>query len=276
MIDTQVVDCRDVADAVALIRETEQRRPDIALILGSGLSHLADAAERSSVFKTSDLPGYPVSTVKGHSGRLVVGELEGKTTLFVQGRVHPYEGYDARQAAFPVRLAFGLGARRLVVTNAAGGANPTFGPGTIMFIEDHISFGFDSPLTGPNNDGGPRFPDMSEPYDKQWLDRARQISVERKIPTKTGVYLWTLGPSYETKAEVQAFYRMGADAIGMSTVPEVIQARYLAMNVLGISTITNPAAGLSSEPLDHDDVLKVSAGIRESIGRLVRAIVADL
>ena len=263
----------DVHRAIAAIREQEQRVPEVALVLGSGLGSLAELAEAPSVMATADIPGYPRSTVTGHKGRLVFGRLEGREVVFIQGRVHRYEGHPARAVTFPIRLVHALGARKLLVTNAAGGINPAFEPGTLMFITDHINAAFVNPLVGPNDDGGPRFPDMSAPYDSAWLDQAEAVALRHGIATRRGVYLWTLGPSYETKAEIRFFARLGADAVGMSTVPEVIQARYLDMQVLGLSTITNPAAGLSPEPLAHEDVLDVGRRVRDQLQRLIQAII---
>ncbi len=265
----------DVQEAVALIRAQETRVPDVALVLGSGLGSLADLAEAPAVLATRDLPGYPRSTVAGHEGRLVFGRLEGRDVVFIQGRVHCYEGLPVRTVTFPIRLVHALGARRLLVTNAAGGINPAFAPGTLMFITDHINASFANPLAGPNTDGGPRFPDMSAPYEPGWLDQAEAVALRHGIATRRGVYLWTLGPSYETKAEIKFFARLGADAVGMSTVPEVIQARYLGMDVLGLSTITNPAAGLNAEPLTHEDVLVVGRRVRDQLQRLVKAIIRE-
>ena len=263
----------DSADAVRRIRRHDDRRPEIALVLGSGLGPLAETLEEARSWTAADLPGYPVSTVEGHRGELVLGRLEGRTVLVVRGRVHAYEGGSLRAVAFPIRLAHALGAGRLIVTNAAGGIDPGLTPGTLMFIDDHISLGFGNPLTGPVDAGAPRFPDMSAPYDRAWTDRAERLALAEGIPTRRGVYLWTLGPSYETKAEIRFFARIGADAVGMSTVPEVIQARALGMRVLGLSTITNPAAGLEPAPLDHADVLAVGARIRDRLERLVRLVV---
>lgn len=263
----------DVQEALAIVRRKEERVPEIGLILGSGLGSLADSITNAVEFDTSTLPRYPLSTVEGHSGSLVVGELEGRVVAVIRGRVHCYEGHAVRSVTFPVRLLSALGVTKLIVTNAAGGANPDFDPGTIMFIQDHINFAFRNPLVGPNTDGGPRFPDMSEPYDTQWLSQAEGLAASQGIATKRGTYLWTLGPSYETKAEVQAFRRLGADAIGMSTVPEVIQAVYHGMKVLGISTITNRAAGLSDEQLSHEDVLRMGKQTSGILSKLVAEIV---
>ncbi len=265
----------DVQEAVRVIRERETRAPEVALVLGSGLGSLADLAEDPAVIPTQDLPGYPRSTVSGHKGRLVFGRLEGREVVFVQGRVHLYEGHGVRAVTFPIRLVHALGARRLLVTNAAGGINPAFAPGTLMFITDHINLAFANPLVGPNVDGGPRFPDMSAPYDPDWLDEAERVALRHGIATRRGVYVWTQGPSYETKAEIKLFARLGADVVGMSTVPEVIQAQYLGMPVLGISTITNPAAGLSPIPLAHEDVLVVGRRVQDQLQRLVRAIMRE-
>ncbi len=259
-----------LSQAVEAVRAVEGRRPEVALVLGSGLGHLADSAEDARVLPTTGIPGYPASTVVGHSGELVFGKLEERTVLFIKGRVHFYEGHSIDSVVFPIRLARALGAESLIVTNAAGGINPGFPPGTLMFITDHINLAFQNPLVGPNEGEGPRFPDMSAPYDPAWLRRAEAAALAEGIPTQRGVYIWTSGPSYETPAEIRAFARLGADAVGMSTVPEVIQARYAGMRVLGISTITNPAAGLSAVPLAHDEVLEVGAKVRTHLSRLIR------
>lgn len=265
----------DVKRAVRVLTERGVPTPELALVLGSGLGDLAEAAQDAVVVSAAEVPGYPQSTVSGHHGRLVFGRLGGRTVVFVQGRVHLYEGHPVRAVTFPVRLVHALGAERLLLTNAAGGINRQFEPGTLMFIEDHINFAFSSPLSGPNVDDGPRFPDMSAPYDLDWLAAARQVALDHGIATQQGVYLWTRGPSYETPAEIRVFQHLGADAVGMSTVPETIQARYLGMDVLGLSTITNLAAGLGTEPLDHDDVLAVGRQVRDDLAQLVRALVAE-
>ena len=265
----------DVRDALAVIRARTDLRPDMALILGSGLGSLADLVKRPTVFRTGELPGYPESTVEGHSGRLVIGELESRPVAIVQGRVHLYEGHAVRNVSFPVRLVHALGARRLVVTNAAGGIHSTFSPGTLMFIVDHINAAFANPLTGPNDGLGPRFLDMSEPYSAHWTDRAEAAALRLGIATKRGVYLWTAGPSYETAAEIRFHRSIGADAVGMSTVPEVIQARHLGMEVLGLSTITNLAAGMGTEPLDHEEVLDMGQKVGENLKKLICAIVRE-
>lgn len=274
--DDRSIVCPDVRESVQFIRTRDSRSPEVALILGSGLSHLATTLLGPVVFEDEEIPGYPEATVAGHHGRLLIGELEGLPVAIIQGRLHTYEGHTVRSSAFPVRLIHGLGARRLIVTNAAGGINSLFRPGTIMFIHDHINLGFDSPLTGPNTDGMPRFTDMSAPYDPEWTAEAESVALGLGIPTSRGVYVWTRGPSYETRAEIQFFARIGGDAVGMSTVPEVTQARYLNMKVLGISTITNMASGLSDSPLNHEEVLGVGHEIRMEMETLVRGIVRRL
>ncbi len=267
-------DAAQTAAAVAAVRAHTDLQPDLALVLGSGLGALADEVEGAVTLSTADVPHYPQSTVEGHAGRLVLGHLAGRAVLVIQGRVHLYEGHDARDVSFPVRLAHALGVRGLVLTNAAGGINPSFGPGTLMLISDHLNLAFANPLAGPVGEGETRFPDLSNPYDEAWREQARAVALEQRIPYREGVYVWTSGPSYETPAEIRFFARAGADAVGMSTVPEAIQAAALGLPVLGISTITNPAAGLQDVPLDHADVLEVGRQVRDRLAAWVRAIVA--
>ena len=282
--------------AVRVVRERVGSKPGIALILGSGLGALAETAEDAVSIPTSTIPHYPKSTVEGHSGRLVFGRLEGHDVVFIQGRAHSYEGHAMGTLTFPVRLVAALGARRLLVTNAAGGIHRGLRPGTLMFITDHLNFvgppgvsgtshphgiahsasAFASPTAPRPAGAGPRPPRAPHPYDLEWIDEAEQTALELGVPTRRGVYLWTRGPSYETKAEIAAFRRIGADAVGMSTVPEVLAAAAGDMKVLGISSITNPAAGLSAEPLSHDEVLEVGRQVRGDLERLVRGILRRL
>ena len=264
-----------MTDALAAIRRHTDLVPELALVLGSGLGALADEVEDAVTISTGDVPGYPVSTVAGHAGRLVFGRLEGRPVVVIQGRVHVYEGYGGRAVGFPIRLAHALGAKGLVLTNAAGGINADFGPGTLMLITDHLNMTSVSPLTGPTGEGETRFPDMSDPYDAAWRARAVAVAERLGVPMRQGVYCFTTGPSYETPAEIRFFRLAGGDAVGMSTVPETIQAAALGMPVLGLSTITNAAAGMSGEALDHNDVLAVGQRVRESLSRLVRGIVAE-
>ncbi len=269
------LDARQIGEAVAAIRAHTDLVPTLALVLGSGLGALADEVEDAVTLSTADVPHYPASTVEGHAGRLVLGHLAGRPVLVVQGRIHGYEGHDARALGFPVRLAKALGVEGLVLTNAAGGINPAFGPGTLMLITDHLNLAFQNPLAGPVGEGEVRFPDLSNPYDETWRVQARNIAITQKIPYREGVYVWTSGPSYETPAEIRFFARAGADAVGMSTVPEALQAAAIGLPVLGISTITNPAAGLDPAPLDHADVLEVGRRVRDRLAAWVRGIVAE-
>ncbi|WP_022834644.1 purine-nucleoside phosphorylase [Salisaeta longa] len=268
-----------LTDAVDAVRARTDQTPTLALVLGSGLGDLADAADDAVRIPASAIPHYPESTVAGHHGQLVLGQLDGVPVVFIQGRVHFYEGYPVTRLTFPVRLVHALGAERLLVTNSAGGINRQFDPGTLMFITDHINFAFANPLAG--RVPGPRTPRhegaLHRPYyDAAWTRRAEAKARAIGLDTKRGTYIWTTGPSYETPAEIRAFARLGADAVGMSTVPEVIQAQRLGMRVLGVSTITNPAAGIGAEPLDHDDVLQVGQQVRADLRRLVRAIVGTV
>jgi len=257
--------------AVAAVRERTDLAPRVALILGSGLGDLADAAADTVAVEGPDIPGYPASTVSGHEGRLVFGRLEGTPVVFVQGRVHLYEGYPVQRLTMPVRLVHALGAERMVVTNSAGGINRTFHPGTLMFITGHLNLAYANPGVGAAQEA---LAVADRPYyDRAWTDRAEAAAQRLDVDVRRGVYAWTMGPSYETKAEVRMLDRLGADAVGMSTVPEVLQARQLGMRVLGLSTITNPAAGLADGTLDHDEVLEVGQQVRGPLTKLVRAIV---
>lgn len=265
--------------AVAAVREQTSLVPRIALILGSGLGALADAAENTTVVEGPDIPGYPASTVSGHHGRLVFGMLDDTPVVFVQGRVHLYEGYPVQKLTMPVRLVHALGAERMVVTNSAGGINRTFRPGTLMFITGHLNLAFAAPGVGsartPRPTGGEAEGNVRHRpyYDAAWTDRAEAAARSLDVDVRRGVYAWTLGPSYETRAEIQALERLGADAVGMSTVPEVLQAQELGMRVVGLSTITNLAAGLAEGELDHDEVLEVGQQVRGPLTTLVRGVV---
>ncbi|WP_263786102.1 purine-nucleoside phosphorylase [Salinibacter grassmerensis] len=273
--DPAVYDDEDLDAAVAAVREHVGWAPEMALILGSGLGRLAEAADETTVVPAAEIPGYPESTVEGHSGTLVFGALEDTRVVFVQGRVHLYEGYPVQQIAMPVRLVHALGADRMLVTNSAGGINRTFDPGTLMFITGHLNMAFASPGVGAGAAPARQRPEEDRVpfYDQGWTNRAEKVALDLELDARRGTYAWTLGPSYETKAEVRALEHLGADAVGMSTVPEVIQAHQLGMTVLGLSTITNPAAGLAAGALDHDEVLEVSERVRGDLMKLVRGIV---
>lgn len=275
--DPAVLDDEDLDAATAAVREYVEQSPDVALILGSGLGRLAEAASETTVVPAPDIPSYPASTVEGHHGQLVFGVLEGTQVVFVQGRVHLYEGYPVQQIAMPVRLVHALGADRMLVTNSAGGINRTFDPGTLMFIAGHLNMAYASPSVGSGTMPARQQTDGNAThapfYDPAWTNRAEQVALDLGLNARRGTYAWTMGPSYETKAEVRALEQLGADAVGMSTVPEVIQAHQLGMTVLGLSTITNPAAGLAAGALDHDEVLEVSERVRGDLMDLVRGIV---
>ncbi len=262
--------------ALAFVRQHVQQVPEFGLILGSGLSELADVLDNPVILESGIIPGYPSSTVLGHKGRLVFGELHGRSVVFVQGRLHVYEGHSVHTATFPVRLLGALGVNKLIVTNAAGGISERCVPGTLMWITDHINFSFKNPLRTLEK-GSPeamsRMRSHASPYDLAWTERAKSTAADLNISTEEGTYLWTLGPSYETRAEIRMFEGLGADAVGMSTVPEVIEASALGMSVLGLSTITNFAAGLSADSLNHDEVLEVGRQVRADLQRLVRELI---
>ena len=250
--------------------------PDIAIILGSGLGDLADEIEDAVHVPFADIPGFPEPTVVGHAGVLISGNLSGRRVIALAGRFHMYEGHAAALAAFPVRVMHTLGARTLLASNAAGGIRRDLAAGDLMIIEDHLNLTFTNPLTGAVQDGDVRFPDMSDPYDHSLRALLHAVGDRLGIPLKEGVYACLSGPSFETRAEVRMLERLGADAVGMSTVPEVIVARALGMRVAAISCITNAAAGTSGAPVLHTDVLEVAARSAESFQSVVRAFVAEL
>jgi len=264
---------RSAADAV---RARTKVQPRVGLILGSGLGGIADAIERPTRIPYRDVPGFPSATVAGHAGELIAGTLAGTPAIALSGRFHMYEGHDAALAAFPARVLHALGAKTLIVSNAAGGARDTLAPGTLMLLTDHVNLTFRNPLVGPLEDGDVRFPDMSEPYDRELRKLAQRVAAEQGVVLAEGVYFGLLGPSYETRAEVRMLTRIGADVIGMSTVPEVIVARALGMRVLGFSCVTNLACGLAAAPITHEDVLETTARVAAQLQRLVRGIVSKL
>ncbi len=264
---------RAAADAV---RDRLGVAPRVGLILGSGLGGIADTIEGSTRLAYREVPGFPPSTVVGHAGELVAGTLSGTPVVALSGRFHMYEGHDAALAGFPVRVLHALGARTLVVSNAAGGARKSLRPGTLMLIADHINMQFRNPLVGHVEEGDVRFPDMSEPYDVELRAIAKRIAADMGVQLDEGVYVALLGPTYETRAEVKMLQQLGADAVGMSTVPEVIVARALGMRVLGISCITNYACGLSGTAITHDEVLETTSRVAAHLQGLVRGIVASL
>lgn len=252
-------------------------RPRIALILGSGLGPLADEVDDAAVIPYGEIPGFPVSTAPGHAGRLVLGRLEGRTVAVMAGRAHMYEGYTAQEVVLPVRALRRLGAEVLVVTNAAGGVNLSFHPGTLMLIVDHINLMGRNPLVGPNESTlGVRFPDMTEAYDGALRACARRVSQQVGVELAEGVYLGVLGPSYETPAEIRMARALGADAVGMSTVMEVIAANHAGMRVLGLSCITNMAAGILPQKLTEEEVIETAGRVREEFTTLLRGLIRSM
>ena len=264
------------AAASVVARRLGSLEPRAAIVLGSGLGFLADEARGAVRIPYAEIPGFPQPGVAGHKGELVAGTLDGVPVLVQSGRFHLYEGHEADVAALPVRVMATLGVRTLIVTNAAGGVRLTFRPGTLMLIADHINLMFRNPLTGPVLEGEERFPDMSEPYDATLRTLARDAARDAKIPLEEGVYAGLLGPSYETPAEIRMLQRLGADAVGMSTVPEVIAARARGMLCLGFSTITNLAAGISPAPLSHQEVLQVGREVGQALATIVKAVLRRL
>jgi purine-nucleoside phosphorylase len=252
------------------------RRPSVAIVLGSGLGFLAGELEQTVRVPYAAIPGFAQPAVEGHAGELVAGTLEGKSVLAQSGRFHLYEGHPPSLAALPVRVYSALGIGTLILTNAAGGIRRTFRPGALMLIADHLNLMFRNPLVGPVVEGDERFPDMSDPYDRDLRELARRVAAAEGIALEEGVYAGVLGPSYETKAEIRMLERSGADAVGMSTVPEVVAARARGLRCLGISTVTNLAAGLGGATLTHDEVLATARHVKDDLIRLIRGIVRAL
>lgn len=263
-----------VETAAGFLRERlEGRTPGTAIVLGSGLGGLVDRMDDTLTIPYGEIPGFHPSTVVGHKGELVLGRLAGVDVIAQAGRFHLYEGHDADTVALPVRVFAELGVERFIVTNAAGGIRRTFGPGTLMLIADHINLTFRNPLFGPALQGEERFPDMSEPYDEALRRLAHEVAQAKSIRLTDGVYAGLLGPAYETPSEVRMLERLGADAVGMSTVLEVVAARARGVRCLGVSTITNPAAGLTHHRLSHDEVMEVGRQVAQALGDLIEGVV---
>jgi purine-nucleoside phosphorylase len=262
-------------EAVALVRSRGTLQPKVGVVLGSGLGGFADALEERTAIPFGEIPHFPASTVAGHGGALVLGRSGGVPVAVMKGRVHHYEGYPLQDVVFPVRVLGRLGVRTLVVTNAAGGINTLFAPGELMVIEDHVNL-IGNPLLGPNEDAlGPRFPDMSEAYDRRLRDAAEAACVAVGVRCHRGVYVGMTGPSYETPAEIRMARVLGADAVGMSTVPEVIAARHMGIRVAGLSCITNMAAGVSDRKLDHAEVLETGRRVTDALLAVLARIVSE-
>ncbi len=251
--------------------------PEVLVILGSGLGSMANEVEDKIVLPYDEIDDFLVSTVEGHEGQFVFGSYKGKKVVMMQGRFHYYEGYSMKEVTLPVYVMRKLGVKNMVVTNACGGVNTEFTPGDLMLIEDHLNFTGNNPLMGQNFDEfGPRFPDMSKVYNRDLMSLAEKIGKEENITLKRGVYAIYTGPSYETPAEIRAYRTLGADAIGMSTVPEAIVANYAGMRVLGVSCITNMASGILDQPLKHDEVIEVSTRVRGSFTTLISRVIEEM
>jgi purine-nucleoside phosphorylase len=272
---SSTIDQLDVG--LRLIRQRTSIQPEMGLILGSGLGFLADSVDGAEAIGYGELPGFPVSTVEGHASRLVLGQLSGRQVAIMQGRFHYYEGYTMERITLGVRLLGRLGAKIIIVTNAAGAIRSDLRPGDLMLISDHINLMGTNPLIGPNLDHlGPRFPDMSDAYSRDLREQARRVADAEGVELREGVYAAFSGPSYETPAEIRMLAKVGADAVGMSTIPEVIAAVHLGLKVLGISCISNLASGISKKPLTHDEVKETALKARDKFTRLLMALVGQV
>jgi len=256
------------------VRSKIGAKPRIAIVLGSGLGNLSDYMSNRIELPFEDIPNFPRTTVPGHEGKLIFGELGGAEIVAMKGRFHYYEGWNMEEIVFPLRMFKLLGVENLILTNAAGGINTQFRPGDLMLIKDHIGFLAENPLRGANIDEfGPRFPDMSQVYDREIIEIAAECAMKLHCEIRRGVYAYAKGPSFETPAEIRAFRLLGADAVGMSTVPEAIAARHMGMRILGISCITNMAAGVLDQALNHEEVIKTGKSVEEKFSTLVNEIV---
>ncbi len=263
-----------VKESLAYLLPQIPDMPEIAVVLGSGLGGFADNLQEPVIINTADIPHYPCSTVPGHQGRWVIGQLEGVPVLAVQGRVHYYEGYSLKEVTYPIHVLASMGIKILILTTACGGLNPGFEPGDLMLITDQVNFGFGNPLIGrPENQLGPRFPDMSQAFDPELIALAEEIGTRLNMPFRKGVFCWMTGPAYETAAEIRMLRTLGVDAVSMSTAPEVIVARQRHLRVLGISLITNLSTGLSSEKLTHKEVTEMATRAGEKLKILLKEII---
>jgi purine-nucleoside phosphorylase len=277
---TPYITIEQIDQAANTVRTRTAYRPRVGLILGSGLNDLADSVQKADIIPYAEIPNWPISTVQGHAGRLVIGELDGQTVLVMQGRIHFYEGYGMSQITLPVRVMQRLGLEMLIVTNAAGGVNDKFEPGDVMLITDNLNLmGMTgaNPLMGPNIDElGPRFPDMSQAYDRELMEIARKVAASENIELREGVYCGLSGPSFEGPADLRFLHMIGTDAVGMSTVPEVIVARHGGMRVLGFSGISNKANLDGSTITSHDEVIEAGKTISPKIETIIRGVLRSL
>ena len=264
---------QDIEETVKWIRAKTALQPEIGMVLGSGLGALGDMLEEPHVIPYEEIPHFAVSTAPGHRGRLILGRLSGKMLLCMQGRFHYYEGYSMRQVTYPVRVMRALGIDTLILTNSSGGLQPAWSPGDLMLITDHINFMGNNPLIGQNEDDfGPRFPDMSRPYSRELAENAVAAARDLALTLREGVYIGCTGPSFETPAEIRMFRSMGADAVGMSTVPEVIVANHCGMRVLALSCVTNLASGILDVPLSGEEVIEAA----NRAGRTFTSLLAEI
>ncbi len=266
-----------ISKAAAYIKSKIQVTPRVGVVLGSGLGAFADEVEQAVAIPYSEIPGWPQSTAVGHAGKLVVGNVAGVPVAVMAGRAHLYEGYSQAQATFGVRVLNRVGVTSIIFTNAAGGINLKYGQGALVMISDHINLQGSNPLIGPNDESfGPRFPDMSEAYSKAYRGAAKQCADALNIPLEEGVYAALTGPSYETPAEIRYLRTIGADLVGMSTVPEVIVANHAGMKVLAISCVTNMAAGILDQKINHEEVLETGLRVRGAFVQLLKAVLPRL
>lgn len=267
----------EIKEAADFIQSRINRAPAVAMILGSGLGDLAEEIEESVHIPYNEIPHFPVSTVEGHAGRLVIGKFQGKEVIAMQGRFHYYEGYSMQEVTFPVRVMKSLGAENLIVTNACGGMNKSYQPGDLMVIEDHLNMTNDNPLIGENLEAfGPRFPDMSTAYNKEFQELAHRCAEKDGLTLQQGVYAGITGPYFMSAAELIMLRRLGGDVVGMSTVPEVIVAQHSGMNVLGISCVTDMAVGEDLQGVTHQEVMETAARTKPKFISLVKKIIKDM
>lgn len=267
----------DIMEAKDFVAGKTDHKPEIGIILGSGLGSLADELEDAVVIPYTDIPHFTKSSAVGHANELVIGTMNGKTIVAMKGRYHYYEGYSLDEVTFPVRVMQALGIDKLIITNACGAVNTDFNPGELMLITDHINLVGTNPLIGPNNDDlGTRFPDVSEVYNKDLRNIAKKVAEENDITLREGVYGWWSGPIYETPAEIRMIRTLGCDAIGMSTVPEATVAIHGGLKVLGVSCLTNMACGILDQPLSHDEVIEVAAQSRSTFVHLIKNVIEQM
>ena len=268
---------KQIQEAIQVIRKHTDLAPTVGIVLGTGLGDLANEIEKVAEIPYQEIPHFPLSTVETHAGKLIFGQLGGKDVVAMQGRFHYYEGYTMKQITFPIRVMKFLGVKTLVISNAAGGMNPLFRKGDLMIMEDHINLLGDNPLIGPNDDElGPRFPDMSEPYSRRLIELAEEIALDEKIKVQKGVYVAVAGPNLETRAEYRFLRGIGADVVGMSTVPEVIVARHMNLEVFGVSVITDECFPDALQPADVEDIIRTANQAQPRLTLLMKRVIERL